>query len=84
LQVAAGAEGLVAGSRDHDDAHLPVGVRTSYALAHGRNDAAVQGIALLGTVDGDPESRATALQHHLAGGKRLAAAHGFCLLLELG
>src|SRR5438445_12053404 len=55
LQIGAGAERLVARARQHDDADVLVVMRLAIALCDTGDHIAVQRVALLRPVDGDPE-----------------------------
>src|SRR5207237_5398501 len=67
LQIAARAEGLVTRGGQHDGAHLRIRMRLAKAGADARDHVRVDGIALVGPVDRDPERLAALLVQHGGG-----------------
>ena len=68
LQVGAGAKRLVAGAREHDHAHVGIGMCGAISGADAGDHLGVDRIALVRPVDRDPEGMAALVVQHGGGG----------------
>src|SRR6185503_11289001 len=64
LQVGAGAKRLVAHTRQHDDADVLVVMGFAVTLGDPGDHIGVDGVALVRTVDGDPERLSALFAYH--------------------
>src|SRR5260370_10210881 len=64
LQVGAGANSPVAGDSQHDDANVRIVLRIAITASDSGDDVGVDCIALLGSIDSDPECVLALFKNH--------------------
>ena len=64
LQISAGAKRLVAGSGENDDADVLIVMGVTITPRDAGDYVAVEGVALLRPVDGDPERQPALFKYH--------------------